>query len=69
MNQILTAEALEIRKKYANGNRSTKDYHVLATDCNFPDHELSLLNTRFQILSKSQSKNFIFVMQMKKWKH
>lgn len=69
MDQILTAEALEIRKKYANDNRSTKDYRVLAIDDIFPEHELSLLNTQFQILSKSQSKNFIFIMQMKKWKH
>lgn len=69
MNQILTAEALEIRKKYANDNRSTKDYRVLAIDYIFPEHELSLLNTQFQILSKSQSKNFIFIMQMKKWRH
>lgn len=69
MNQILTAEALEIRKKYANDNRSTKDYHVLAIDCIFSEHELSLLNTQFQILSKSQSKNFTLILQMKKWRH
>lgn len=69
MYQILTAEALKIRKKYTNDNRSTKDHHVLAIDCIFPEHELSLLNTQFQILSKSQSKNFIFILQMKKWRH
>lgn len=54
MNQILTA--LGIRKKYTNDNRSTKGYHVLAIDCIFPEHELSLLNTQFQILPNHKVK-------------
>lgn len=42
---------------------------VLAIGSIFIELELCILNIQFQFLSKTQSKNFIFILQMKKLKY